>query len=144
MIRDPATLTPALVFERVETDPSVDFRVLFKRFAPSDVKFYLREVLKAVDYSNSRGIMHRDLKPHNVMMDIHSSAIKVIDWGLAEYYLPSTHYNVRVASRYFKSPELMIPYNYYDYSLDMWSVGCMMAGIIFHKEPFFKGEDNWD
>ena len=51
---------------------------------------------------------------------------------------------MRVASRYFKAPELLIPYNYYDYSMDMWSLGCMMAGIMFKKEPFFKGDDNWD
>ncbi len=32
----------------------------------------------------------------------------------------------------------------YDYSLDMWSLGCMFAGMIFRKEPFFKGNDNYD
>lgn len=32
----------------------------------------------------------------------------------------------------------------YDYSLDLWSLGCMMAGIIFKKEPFFRGNDNKD
>jgi casein kinase II subunit alpha len=51
-------------------------------------------------------------------------------------------YNVRVASRYFKAPELLVGNNYYDYQLDIWSVGCMMAGMMFVKEPFFKGQDN--
>ena len=32
----------------------------------------------------------------------------------------------------------------YDYSLDMWSLGCMLAGMIFRKEPFFYGHDNYD
>ena len=32
----------------------------------------------------------------------------------------------------------------YDYSLDMWSLGCMLASMIFRKEPFFHGHDNYD
>ena len=53
-------------------------------------------------------------------------------------------YNVRVASRYFKGPELLVDYQMYDYSLDMWSLGCMLASMIFRKEPFFHGHDNYD
>ena len=53
-------------------------------------------------------------------------------------------YNVRVASRYFKGPELLVDFQEYDYSLDMWSLGCMFAGMIFKKEPFFHGSDNYD
>lgn len=37
-------------------------------------------------------------------------------------------YNVRVASRYFKGPELLVDLQDYDYSLDLWSLGCMFAG----------------
>ena len=58
--------------------------------------------------------------------------------------MPGKDYNVRVASRYFKGPELLIDYLYYDYSLDIWSLGCMFAGMIFRKEPFFHGHDNYD
>lgn len=64
--------------------------------------------------------------------------------GLAEYYHPYQEYNVRVASRYFKGPELLLNMRDYDYSLDLWSLGCMFAGMIFKKEPFFKGKDNYD
>ena len=38
----------------------------------------------------------------------------------------------------------MVNYEYYHYSLDIWSLGVMMAGMIFNKEPFFKGADNYD
>ena len=51
---------------------------------------------------------------------------------------------MRVASRYFKGPELLVNMRDYDYSLDIWSLGCMFAGMIFRKEPFFVGRDNWD
>ena len=90
--------------------------------------------------------MHRDVKPHNVMIDHErrkvylylfcfcvshtSSQLRLIDWGLAEFYHPKTEYNVRVASRYFKGPELLVDFQEYDYSLDMWSYGCMFASMV--------------
>ena len=89
--------------------------------------------------------MHRDVKPHNVMIDHEKKQVRrimlrrpfkadeqlrLIDWGLAEFYHPGTEYNVRVASRYFKGPELLVDFQEYDYSLDMWSLGCMFASMV--------------
>ena len=78
------------------------------------------------------------------MIDHEKRQLRLIDWGLAEFYHPEREFNVRVASRYFKGPELLVDLQDYDYSLDMWSLGCMFAGIIFRKEPFFHGHDNYD
>ena len=44
--------------------------------------------------------MHRDVKPHNVMIDHEQRKLRLIDWGLAEFYHPGKEYNVRVASRF--------------------------------------------
>lgn len=78
------------------------------------------------------------------MIDHENKTLRLIDWGLAEFYHANQDYNVRVASRYFKGPELLVDYQLYDYSLDMWSLGCMLASMIFRKEPFFHGHDNYD
>lgn len=78
------------------------------------------------------GIIHRDVKPHNIMIDHDKRQLRMIDWGLAEFYFPGKDYNVRVASRYFKSPELLLNYQYYDYSLDVWSTGALFAGIVIY------------
>jgi len=78
------------------------------------------------------------------MIDHEKRQLRLIDWGLAEFYHPEREFNVRVASRYFKGPELLVDLQDYDYSLDMWSLGCMFAGMIFRKEPFFHGHDNYD
>lgn len=142
---------------------NTDFKQLYQTLTDYDIRFYLYELLKALDYSHSMGIMHRDVKPHNVMIDHENRKVKflyfekkcidfctfykqlrLIDWGLAEFYHPGQEYNVRVASRYFKGPELLVDYQMYDYSLDMWSLGCMLASMIFRKEPFFHGHDNYD
>jgi len=139
--RDPQSKTPSLIFEYVN---NTDFKILYPTLSDYDIRYYILELLKALEFAHSNGIMHRDVKPHNVMIDHARRKLRLIDWGLAEFYHPDQDYNVRVASRYFKGPELLVDMQDYDYALDMWSLGCMFAGMIFRKEPFFHGHDNHD
>ncbi|CAO2623972.1 Casein kinase II subunit alpha [Lemmus lemmus] len=111
IVKDPMSQTPALVFEHVN---NTDFKQLYQTLTDYDIRFYIYEVLKALDYCHSMGIMHRDVKPHNIMIDHEHRKVRLIDWGLAEFYHPGKEYNFRVASRYFK------------------------------KEPFFHGHNNYD
>lgn len=141
VVREPNSKIPALIFEHVD---NADFRTLYPILTDYEIRFYMWDLLVALDYCHSRGIMHRDVKPHNVMIDHKTRKLRLIDWGLAEFYHAGTEYNVRVASRYWKSPELLLDYRYYDYSLDLWSFGVMLASIIFKKDPFFHGKSNTD
>jgi len=141
IVQDPCSKTPSLVFEHVN---NLDFKVLYPTLTDFHIRYYLMELLKALDFCHSNGIMHRDVKPHNIMISHEERKLRLIDWGLAEFYHPGREYNVRVASRYFKGPELLLDHQEYDYSLDMWSMGCMVASMFFRKEPFFHGHDNYD
>lgn len=141
IVRDDQSKIPALIFEKIN---NVDFRVLYPKFTIGDIQYYFTQLLIALDYSHSMGIIHRDVKPQNIMIDPLTKKLRLIDWGLAEFYHMGMDYNVRVASRYHKGPELLINLQQYDYSLDLWSVGCMLAAIIFKKEPFFRGDSNTD
>lgn len=58
--------------------------------------------MKGLDYCHSMGIMHRDIKPHNIVYNHKTKELRIIDWGLAEFYYPGKEYNVRVSTRYFK------------------------------------------
>lgn len=49
-----------------------------------------------------------------------------------------------MASRYYKGPELLVDDRLYHYSLDIWSLGCTMASMLFKRDTFFKGSDNFD
>lgn len=141
VFKDRASKTPCLVFEHIDND---DFRSLYPKLTDSDIRFYIFQILQALDYCHSKGIMHRDLKPHNVMIDHDRRKLLLIDWGLSDYYHPGQNYSTRVSSRYYKAPELLIDMPCYDYSLDIWSLGCILAGMVFKKEPFFRGRDNCD
>ena len=106
-----------------------------------DLRLYMYKILKCLEYTHSHRIMHRDIKRGNVVINPQTKELQVIDWGLADYYVPGYKYNVRVSSRYYKAPELLLHYMSYDYSIDMWSLGCLFAGCLFQKDYFFKGDD---
>jgi casein kinase II subunit alpha len=146
-----------------------------------EIRYFLYHLLVGLDALHSIGIMHRDVKPRNALINRSTGRsrnnvqmtspttsvahdrvanstprrsiplrlplprpLMLIDLGLADFYRPGVKYNVRVASRHYKSPELLLGYEYYDYAIDMWGVACILAGLLWHREPFFRGKDNLD
>ena len=85
VVRDSQSKTPSLVFEYIN---NTDFKTLYPTLTDYDIRYYMFELLKALDFSHANGIMHRDVKPHNVMIDHEKRELRLIDWGLAEFYHP--------------------------------------------------------
>eukprot|EP00639_Heterosigma_akashiwo_P006071 CAMPEP_0194574544 /NCGR_PEP_ID=MMETSP0292-20121207/10353_1 /TAXON_ID=39354 /ORGANISM="Heterosigma akashiwo, Strain CCMP2393" /LENGTH=451 /DNA_ID=CAMNT_0039426087 /DNA_START=378 /DNA_END=1734 /DNA_ORIENTATION=- len=110
--------------------------------ADVDVRLYLYQLLRALLRCHEAGVVHRDVKPRNALVCPARKKLTLIDFGLAEFYLPNQRYSCRVASRHYKGPELLVGYGWYDYSLDLWAAGCLMAGLVFRREPFFRGTDD--
>jgi len=141
VIKDKKDDNPTLVFPFID---SHNWKEEYPTFDLHEIKRFIFELLKALQYSHSRGIMHRDVKPHNICIDKKTRKVWLLDWGLADFYHVGVMNNVRVASRYYKAPEQLVNYQLYDYSLDMWSLGVVLAGLIFRKEFFFKGDSDED
>lgn len=135
--------TVSLIFESFGSDT----QWLSHRAVPLtsyEIQLYCYKLLKALDGCHARGVMHRDIKPRNVLYHRRSGELRIIDLGLSDLYTPEKQYNPSVASRHYKSPELLFEFLYYDYAIDIWSAGCLFAGLIFDIDPFFNGTDTFD
>lgn len=141
VLLDKHTEQPCLVFEHVK---NTNFRRLYLNLSDKDIRHYMFELLKALDYCNSQGVMHRDVKPGNIVIDNAEKKLRLIDFGMADFYEPGRPYNLKVSSRYYKAPELLVGFRCYDCSVDTWSAGCILASLVFRRAPFFRGEDDVD
>jgi casein kinase II subunit alpha len=131
---------PSMVTEAI--GDNIPWRDLFAEMTIDDARFYIYRILQALHHTHSHGIIHRDVKPLNVLCSDPRRVVKLADWGLAEFYHPLRRYSVHVATRYYKSPELLMDYDYYDYSMDIWSAGTMLLEILSQKLHVFDGFDN--
>lgn len=141
IVKDKDTNSIALILDWAENIP---LRNVMRGMGTVHISNYIYKVLKALQFAHKNGIMHRDIKPGNIMFDYETLEVRVIDWGLADFYKKDTDYPVRVATRQYKGPELLLGFSKYDYSLDIWCLGCTFASLLFEKNPFFKGKDNND
>jgi casein kinase II subunit alpha len=65
----------------------IETKEISKTFKLLDIQLYTYKILEALDYAHAHGIIHRDFKPNNLVIDDVKKELRVIDWGLAEYYL---------------------------------------------------------
>ena len=118
--------------------PTIDHLHLFPTLTKSEVKYFVYEALRTTDHAHSRGIFHRDIKPMNVLMNADRLETRVIDWGQSDYYFPEKSYSTSISSINYMAPEILLNYNFYDYSIDVWSTGCILAEMTFLTPLFFK------
>jgi len=131
------TMQYGIVFDYFEAQ---HYRTLFPRLNKLEIKKFIYQVLCTLNYAHNQGIMHRDIKPLNILMNTENMEAKVIDWGSADYFIKGQRKSVRVGSLNFKAPELLLGYEFYDYAVDIWSSGCLLAEMVFVKMHFFQGE----
>lgn len=98
------------------------------------------QVLNGLNYLHSLNIMHRDIKPDNIL--IKNSEIKICDFGLAKSPVPFNfqHNTLPVCTLSYRPPELFGTNKKYDKSIDIWSLGCVLYEFII-KFPVFKGNN---
>ncbi|XP_022659758.1 mitogen-activated protein kinase 14-like isoform X1 [Varroa jacobsoni] len=102
------------------------------------IQFLIYQILRGLKYIHSAGIIHRDLKPSNIAVN-EDCELKIIDFGLARQAEPEmTGY---VATRWYRAPEIMLNWMRYTQTVDIWSVGCIMAELITSR-TLFPGNDH--
>ncbi|XP_048448503.1 mitogen-activated protein kinase 14, partial [Rhincodon typus] len=91
-------------------------------------------------YIHSAGIIHRDLKPSNLAVN-EDCELKILDFGLARH--TDDEMTGYVATRWYRAPEIMLNWMHYNQTVDIWSVGCIMAELLTGK-TLFPGTDHID
>lgn len=91
---------------------------------------YLYQLLKAISFCHLRCILHRDLKPQNLLID-REGHIKLADFGLARMIgVPVRTYTHEVVTLWYRAPEVLLGTKLYTCALDIWSLGCIFAEMV--------------
>lgn len=131
-----------LIFEYLEKDLR-NFIESTKEIPESLIKKFLVQILTAVSHCHQHRILHRDLKPQNLLIS-NRQIIKLADFGLARSYcLPMKTYTHEVVTLWYRAPEILMGAKKYSTPIDIWSVGCIFAELATGK-PIFAGDSEID
>ncbi|KAG1652081.1 Mitogen-activated protein kinase 1 [Nymphon striatum] len=117
-----------------------------QKLSNDHVCYFLYQILRGLKYIHSANVLHRDLKPSNLLLNT-TCDLKICDFGLARVADPNhdhtgflTEY---VATRWYRAPEIMLNSKGYTKSIDLWSVGCILAEMLSNR-PIFPGKHYLD
>ncbi|GFP87452.1 probable serine/threonine-protein kinase at1g54610 [Phtheirospermum japonicum] len=128
-----------LVFEYMEHDVSGLLSSPEITFTEAQVKCYMKQLLSGLEHCHSRGVMHRDIKGANLLVD-NEGVLKIADFGLANFcnFSQRQPLTSRVVTLWYRPPELLLGSTDYGESVDLWSVGCLFAELLIGK-PILQG-----
>jgi len=110
---------------------------------PDIVKKFSYQLIKGTYYLHAHRILHRDLKPQNLLID-RTGNLKLADFGLARAFgIPLRTYTHEIVTLWYRAPEVLLGSRQYSTGVDMWSVGCIMAEMIM-RQPLFPGDSEID
>ncbi|XP_038667397.1 mitogen-activated protein kinase 11 isoform X3 [Scyliorhinus canicula] len=111
-----------------------------QKLTDDHVQFLVYQLLRGLKYIHSAGIIHRDLKPSNLAVN-EDCELRILDFGLARQ--TDDEMTGYVATRWYRAPEIMLNWMHYNQTVDIWSIGCIMAELLKGK-ALFPGTDYID
>jgi len=132
-----------LVFEYLEQDLKKYMDIVKDRFRRTLVKSYLQQLIKGIAFCHSHRVLHRDLKPQNLLIDKEGN-LKLADFGLARAFgVPVRTYTHEVVTLWYRAPEILLGGKQYSTPVDIWSIGCIFAEM-HQRAPLFPGDSEID
>jgi len=108
-------------------------------YSQSEVKCLVQQLLNGLSHMHSHFIMHRDLKPNNILLQSDGS-IKICDFGQSRQFsdpLSGSLYTPQCTTLYYRAPEMLLDMREYNGAVDNWALGCIVVAL-FLKRPVFK------
>ena len=107
------------------------------------IKSFMYQLLKGIAYCHENRVLHRDLKPQNLLINKHLQ-LKLGDFGLARAFgIPVNTFSNEVVTLWYRAPDVLLGSRMYSTSIDIWSAGCIMAEM-YTGRPLFPGTTNED
>eukprot|EP00440_Ansanella_granifera_P055647 gb/GFBE01060315.1/.p1 GENE.gb/GFBE01060315.1/~~gb/GFBE01060315.1/.p1 ORF type:complete len:323 (+),score=71.63 gb/GFBE01060315.1/:1-969(+) len=132
-----------LVFECLD----MDLRVYLKRHGAlqgSLLRSSAFQCFRGIEFCHGRRVLHRDLKPQNVLIDVKSMRLVLADFGLARAFnVPLKVYTHEVVTLWYRAPEILLGQEKYGLSTDIWSLGCIAAEMAT-AQALFTGDSEID
>ena len=133
----------SLVMDFMDTDLEVIIKDTTLVLAPANIKSYVLQTFLGLEYLHNNWILHRDLKPNNLLVN-RKGVVKITDFGLAKAYgSPNRQYTHLVVTRWYRAPELLFGARIYGAGIDIWAMGCILAELLL-RVPFVAGETDLD
>jgi len=129
-----------IVLELIKGGDLLGTIVKWDRCNEMDAVRILRSTLLAISHCHEKGIIHRDMKPDNLLVSNDLSDIKLSDFGLATVLGPNERASLTVGTRTYLSPEMILKQEY-NTSVDMWSIGCIAYVLLAGYHPFSECSD---
>lgn len=102
------------------------------------VKLYMYQLCRSLAHIHGMGICHRDIKPHNLLVDPVRHILKLCDFGSAKAFVKGEPNVAYICSRFYRAPELILGATDYTTAIDVWSAGCVFAELLT-GHPIFPG-----
>ncbi|KAG0565296.1 hypothetical protein KC19_8G180100 [Ceratodon purpureus] len=127
-----------IVYELMDTDLHQIIRSN-QLLTEDHCQYFLYQILRGLKYIHSANVLHRDLKPTNLLLNANCD-LKIADFGLARTLSETDFMTEYVVTRWYRAPELLLNSSSYTAAIDIWSVGCIFMELL-NRAPLFPGRD---